>query len=840
MSAFSNFYIGQGDGVPNRPTTWRGTWNTTPSGATGTMWMEGLQTTFGLGSNSGDAIFSASTDTAILRLCSRPLAAQTISGTLDVILGLIEDNAAANLVLKVHAFIRVGQTNTVRHTLLSNFVDTQEWPTTSTGRGFGAGPQTLTAGDAQDGDTLVVEIGFRSTASPIGIYSGTIRRGCMTVFRGLTPQSNLTVGSTNTTTEAGRLFFSNPITFLDTANDAWANATVLTGSIVDSGVSLYSAVREGTEAIPLCSGGSPTGSDDTARYNSVYYTWLCPTNQNCTVTAEITGGVSTFNTVLMVLTGTPGAFVTVDCAAQNDPTTESITFAAVAGTTYTFQVTTELYAGGVLNFTFSPDVEPSNAETTIPMGFFTLTPPDLSNSTAMGWVTLIAPAASVRHFVALGDDSPPLVPGDPVIWVGTDVDGVTLRLDIDDGVTPQTFLGPVLDLDTYYHWIYQKDGDDHRVYLSTDGDTGDPTLVIEETVPVAFPLAQIYAFALAATTIPKGFKVWEAVLPLSQLAPERDTYNAVERTALFNVTKFQTDTADTTGGWTDYSGYDNRAGHPVAGPTEWEIIKGPNLPTLPARPYSDNFESYLAGEYTGFDPFVGVVAPVQNYEYLTSPAQSAWIQASVGINGTQAFTTDQYALQCWFEHDDYDGRCGSLSFFGYKATGAPSSISKQHGPGASIISISAVDSVSGFDFGFFFNNFPLSVGGGTDGSTSIMRVSNRLTGDDYEIADVYLQDQWQFFQLFWELSTVAGSQTDVNADGSLYVVVDGRLVLELTGIRLACTDADWTSDINSWEASGSPGQGLSTICRLGLSAGTVQANLAARAQMGYPTVRNRS
>ncbi len=109
------------------------------------------------------------------RLMSRPLDAQAIAGTIDCCFkvqarwqnGLGVDNSTTAR-YKIHVYISVGQTPTVRHTLLDNYVDTVDWPNVTAGATWRqlAAPQALTAGNAQAGDCLIVEIGCRVVSSP--------------------------------------------------------------------------------------------------------------------------------------------------------------------------------------------------------------------------------------------------------------------------------------------------------------------------------------------------------------------------------------------------------------------------------------------------------------------------------------------------------------------------------------------------------------------------------------------------------------------------------------------------------------------------------------------------
>jgi hypothetical protein len=102
------------------------------------------------------------------------LDAQTITGTIDLCtlvkarwdgtLGFTDQSIVR---YKLHVYIANGQTPTVRHTLLNNYLDPVDFPGVAGAiwRSLTA-PQTLTSGDALSGDVVVVELGFRVVSSP--------------------------------------------------------------------------------------------------------------------------------------------------------------------------------------------------------------------------------------------------------------------------------------------------------------------------------------------------------------------------------------------------------------------------------------------------------------------------------------------------------------------------------------------------------------------------------------------------------------------------------------------------------------------------------------------------
>ena len=206
--------------APYSPATFRGTWNDTTAAVTKAL---------ALSKVAGGALTSVSDvapdDRAIpippawnglcYRGVSAALGAQTVSGTLDVLLGVYEDAAAADICYHLHAYVTQGDSDTVRGTLLSNYLETtsNEWGTSSTTSGKGlASAQTLTNVSASAGDRIVVEVGFICRSSLAVAYTGTVQYGTTS---GGSPVGDLTVGGDGTAL-AGFLTFSANLTFAGT------------------------------------------------------------------------------------------------------------------------------------------------------------------------------------------------------------------------------------------------------------------------------------------------------------------------------------------------------------------------------------------------------------------------------------------------------------------------------------------------------------------------------------------------------------------------------------------------------------------------------------------------
>ena len=193
------------------PATLRGEWNQTTAVVTKML---------DSGKQSDDAIvvvLSAETnvsdtfDVLLYRGVSGPLAAQTIACNIDVMLGVYESNAAANFNWHIHIFVTEGDSDTVRATLVDNYVEaagTNEWGDTVTTSG-----KALNAVQAVDvgisaGDRLVVEIGYIARNTSATSYTGRLYYG--TTVGGI-QVADLTA-SADGRSLAGYISFSNAVT----------------------------------------------------------------------------------------------------------------------------------------------------------------------------------------------------------------------------------------------------------------------------------------------------------------------------------------------------------------------------------------------------------------------------------------------------------------------------------------------------------------------------------------------------------------------------------------------------------------------------------------------------
>jgi hypothetical protein len=163
------------------PATIRGAWDQTASavGKALSQRPEGTQATVTIAETNADPTW----DVLLGRFVGPPLAAQTVGGTLDVLLPVAESAAAADLYFHVHAYVTVGDTDVVRGTLLNDWVQAagaNEWAYGYGYQFYGrtlGGAQALTDVVCQAGDRIVLEVGYVARNSVATSYSGSLVYG---------------------------------------------------------------------------------------------------------------------------------------------------------------------------------------------------------------------------------------------------------------------------------------------------------------------------------------------------------------------------------------------------------------------------------------------------------------------------------------------------------------------------------------------------------------------------------------------------------------------------------------------------------------------------------------
>jgi hypothetical protein len=152
--------------APYSPATYRGAWDKTSDATSRLIWTEGYDTAQEYFTSNTTA--TANYDVLLYRGVSHRLAAQTISGTFNLCFAIRENNAAMNGYFHVHIYVTQGDSDTVRGTLLSDYIEpvgsppATEFSTSNTAaaRSLEAAV-TLSSVACSAGDRIVVEIGGR-------------------------------------------------------------------------------------------------------------------------------------------------------------------------------------------------------------------------------------------------------------------------------------------------------------------------------------------------------------------------------------------------------------------------------------------------------------------------------------------------------------------------------------------------------------------------------------------------------------------------------------------------------------------------------------------------------
>ena len=201
----TKFYLNN-SAAPYTPATFKGAWDGTGFAVTQRL---GVDKTLG-GAVAGIVVVGGAVsnwDGAGYRGVSDTLAAQTIAGTFNVLMGATAPGTA-DCTFHLHLYVTQGDSDLVRGTLLADYVETlaNEMPAgTFNGHGL-ASAQTLTPVTTTAGDRLVLEIGGRFNIANSSGESCTIYRG------GGTGSSDMTLGGYELS-QAGYVTFSATLVF---------------------------------------------------------------------------------------------------------------------------------------------------------------------------------------------------------------------------------------------------------------------------------------------------------------------------------------------------------------------------------------------------------------------------------------------------------------------------------------------------------------------------------------------------------------------------------------------------------------------------------------------------
>lgn len=232
--AFTKLYL-TARTAPYTPATLRGAWDATGSAITRALETDLNQVDAGTRTNVAiaEAVATNNYDVLWYRGVSGPLAAQTISGTLEFIFGAFESSVNLNGVLHLHVYVTQGDSDTPRGTLLTDYIDTQEFNATNSDVGgtlnaLSSGAQTLSSLAISDGDRIVVEIGFQaqntSTTSMTATLYG-IGKAVVDVGSGAGTPAEMTAGAA-TFPKTSVLIFSNSVTEYLTSDPARVSQVV--------------------------------------------------------------------------------------------------------------------------------------------------------------------------------------------------------------------------------------------------------------------------------------------------------------------------------------------------------------------------------------------------------------------------------------------------------------------------------------------------------------------------------------------------------------------------------------------------------------------------------------
>lgn len=262
----TKFYL-HNAAAPYTPATIRGAWDQTAGAVT-----KALDTQReGGGANAIIQIAETSATNPFRVLLGRwisgPLGAQTLSGTVDVLLGISESLSAADMNWYLHIYVTQGNSDTPRGTILGDFSEglgVNEWPTATTFKGLNAAA-ALSSLAINAGDRIVCEIGYVSREASATSRTGALRYGTLNAAT-LAVQADGAVAGTDVTLKSGFITFSGTITE-DTVSVRLSQAVVdvLAGAPASADVRLSQMVIEVlSQNVPLApdppGGGIPPGS----------------------------------------------------------------------------------------------------------------------------------------------------------------------------------------------------------------------------------------------------------------------------------------------------------------------------------------------------------------------------------------------------------------------------------------------------------------------------------------------------------------------------------------------------------------------------------------------------
>jgi hypothetical protein len=177
------FYLTADDALYT-PATWKGGWDNTADAVS--CLLDTTKTTADPAKFTIQAASSEETNASPLyraalgRFVSGPMLAQTISGTVQVVVGVLSSNALAEFYFSLHIWATEGDSDTVRGTLLNQYSElassNNPFPTTPKGRDLIVSA-ALNAVTILDDDRIVVEVGYIARNTSTAPYTGTLYYG---------------------------------------------------------------------------------------------------------------------------------------------------------------------------------------------------------------------------------------------------------------------------------------------------------------------------------------------------------------------------------------------------------------------------------------------------------------------------------------------------------------------------------------------------------------------------------------------------------------------------------------------------------------------------------------
>lgn len=287
-----------------------------------------------------------------------PIKAQTISGTVNAVIGMREANADADFYFRLHVVVFAAD-GSIRGTLLNGYEEDtpNEFATTSTGQAL-ASAQTLSSLACESGDRIGFFLGAISRNSHTTSRAATINYGSVTGSPSAgTTLPDLAVAGTDVTVKAGFFEFSNAVDFLDPPTNIDCASAYDFTSLINT-TTPYDASFF-TEMIPT-DNVQPTGASLSAAAGWYHPVWLkfnapstgtirfetYPQPGDATTSFQNSGITHINDTVISVYTGTCGALTQVAVARGNSGDGAKLTMAVTSGTTYHFRAASQAVGGG--------------------------------------------------------------------------------------------------------------------------------------------------------------------------------------------------------------------------------------------------------------------------------------------------------------------------------------------------------------------------------------------------------------------------------------------------------------------------------------------------------------